>query len=553
MFRTLGALDEVVCPAHRDGECESSRGMCPFSHDLFKMRLHAETRGVSRPRATDTGAPAAADSAGKKRTRVAGTADSGQGVALQTQREDDVRGALLPPPIPALSRAAHPGTSKISYAQRQGGLHKLHAALVRVYASLLPPTNAALHRLGCDVVARDTLATEAEVFQHASTHTYRTSCVTAAVGVTKRDRAVLADCAQRAADMLAAGRIDAARAALQACKETGSNAEVLAKRAKAQARADGHLTRERIVRAGFVCAKGDLAARGYRTECPAAWGAGGDRPNAVGEKQKCERCGTYFCVAPLGGADAQDREACRSHPGRPRREPTSDARSRKVLRWTCCGRTVDSGALGDDWCTTGPHVFKEDDDRALHAREAFVTLADVADAADGAALDVAALDCEMSYTTAGVVVTRITLVDEAGDVVFDELIRCADGVSVLDFNTQFSGIQPDEYAEKAILDLPAARRILAQYLGPDTVLVGHSLENDLRALRIMHTTVVDTTHLFQHPRGFPYRLALRDLVAKHLGRFIQTGGAAVGHSSLEDAQTTLELVRWKLRSGVAGG
>ena len=61
----------------------------------------------------------------------------------------------------------------------------------------------------------------------------------------------------------------------------------------------------------------------------------------------------------------------------------------------------------------------------------------------------------------------------------------------------------------------------------------------------MHTNIVDTCQLFPHPRGLPFRLALRDLVAKHLGRIIQAGGSAVGHSSAEDAQMTLELVRQK--------
>ena len=83
------------------------------------------------------------------------------------------------------------------------------------------------------------------------------------------------------------------------------------------------------------------------------------------------------------------------------------------------------------------------------------------------------------------------------------------------------------------------------------MLIGHGLENDLKALRIVHDRVIDTVHLFPHLRGLPYRLALRDLVAKHLGKIIQAGGKDVGHSSAEDAQMTLELVRWKWVNGSA--
>ena len=116
---------------------------------------------------------------------------------------------------------------------------------------------------------------------------------------------------------------------------------------------------------------------------------------------------------------------------------------------------------------------------------------------------------------------------------------------MIDLNTQFSGIQAEMYEAEAVFDLDSARKTLAQYIGPHTILIGHGLENDLHALRLLHTNVVDTCQLFPHPRGLPFRLALRDLVSQHLGKLIQTGGASVGHSSAEDAQMTLELVRWK--------
>ena len=53
--------------------------------------------------------------------------------------------------------------------------------------------------------------------------------------------------------------------------------------------------------------------------------------------------------------------------------------------------------------------------------------------------------------------------------------------------------------------------MLSSIIDADTVVLGHGLENDLKALRMVHTRVVDTAVLFQHPRGWPYRRALRDL------------------------------------------
>ena len=80
-----------------------------------------------------------------------------------------------------------------------------------------------------------------------------------------------------------------------------------------------------------------------------------------------------------------------------------------------------------------------------------------------------------------------------------------------DMNTRFSGIHPEEYAARAVLPLASVQRALARLVGADTILIGHALDNDLRALRLVHHRVVDTAALFPHNRGPPYRRALRDL------------------------------------------
>lgn len=348
--------------------------------------------------------------------------------------------------------------------------------MVAFYKPLLTHTAAELREVGVRFAAEDALATEADVFAQASEYSYKNSSISAAVSVTKRHADALRAAVDEAAASLSHESASAPDlcAILSRCTEIGSAARVTQKRELADKRRLGHLTRARVVKAGFLCPKGDLETLGYLTQIPEAWGPGGDRVNGVGERQTCVRCGTLYRVAPLGAPgtqapEEQDPEACHFHAGRARREPGEGRR--RVFRWTCCGRVADAQVLGDDRCTTGPHVFKEDDAHALHRRAGFVTFADLGADHGDEVLGVAALDCEMSYTTAGMSVTRITLVDETGDVIFDELIRCPDGVAVVDFNTQFSGIQPDEYEEQAIFDLDGARRALARYVGPNTILV----------------------------------------------------------------------------------
>ena len=47
------------------------------------------------------------------------------------------------------------------------------------------------------------------------------------------------------------------------------------------------------------------------------------------------------------------------------------------------------------------------------------------------ALDVVALDCEMVYTTGGMRVARVSVVDGSGKQVLDELVRMDDDVDVM--------------------------------------------------------------------------------------------------------------------------
>ena len=53
-------------------------------------------------------------------------------------------------------------------------------------------------------------------------------------------------------------------------------------------------------------------------------------------------------------------------------------------------------------------------------------------------LDVAALDCEMVYTTGGFRIARVSVIDAGGKEVFDEFVKMDDGVEVVCVITPFS-------------------------------------------------------------------------------------------------------------------
>lgn len=157
---------------------------------------------------------------------------------------------------------------------------------------------------------------------------------------------------------------------------------------------------------------------------------------------------------------------------------------------------------------------------------------------------VIAMDCEMVMTEFGLELARVSMVDEEGVVLLDLLVR-PDNL-IVDYLTKHSGITADLLRDVSTTFRQAQRQVAA-LISPTTVLVGHSLENDLNSLKIIHDRVIDTSEIYPHPRGPPAKLSLSMLAYKALKEKMNRDD---GHDSVDDARMTMRLMQKKMLRGI---
>ncbi|XP_049668893.1 apoptosis-enhancing nuclease isoform X1 [Accipiter gentilis] len=156
-----------------------------------------------------------------------------------------------------------------------------------------------------------------------------------------------------------------------------------------------------------------------------------------------------------------------------------------------------------------------------------------------------AIDCEMVGTgPQGRLseLARCSVVNYEGDVIYDKYVQPE--LPIVDYRTRWSGITKQHM--KSAIPFKAAQAEILKIL-KDKIVVGHAVHNDFQALKYFHpkdrTRDTSRIPMLNKRAGLPGRasVSLKSLARHLLQKKIQVG--CKGHSSVEDAQTAMELYR----------
>lgn len=154
------------------------------------------------------------------------------------------------------------------------------------------------------------------------------------------------------------------------------------------------------------------------------------------------------------------------------------------------------------------------------------------------------VDCEMCETDVDSrALVGVSVVGARGETLLKTLVKPPG--KIIDLKEEITGLKEADVMAST-MTLRDVQDAVVKLCKPGTVLVGHSLMYDLRALKIDHQPVIDSALLFRYanlPRSTP---GLATLCQALLGRKMRQSSGGF-HDSSEDAKAALDLVLWEAR------
>uniref|UniRef100_A0A1B6CG47 Exonuclease domain-containing protein n=1 Tax=Clastoptera arizonana TaxID=38151 RepID=A0A1B6CG47_9HEMI len=275
------------------------------------------------------------------------------------------------------------------------------------------------------------------------------------------------------------------------------------------------------------CAYISQQGRSYFTQYETLW----DDENAY----KCINCGKYFHVNEQGFST--DEKECEFHWGKLYNKPS--AQKSFIKKYSCC-----NGESGSIKCYSQTYHVREL--RNLDCLKNFIKFPEPSKEFKESDYGVFSIDCEMVYTTIGMELARVSVVDINCRIIYDNYVKPSN--PIVDYITRYSGITP-QIMENVSITLQDVQRDLSSFINSKTILVGHSLNSDLIQLKVIHSLIIDTSVLYPKTIGRQGKRSLKFLSRDLLNENIQDG--ETGHDSTEDAITCIKLLHEYVRQNTA--
>ncbi|GAB2227326.1 hypothetical protein Droror1_Dr00009143 [Drosera rotundifolia] len=161
---------------------------------------------------------------------------------------------------------------------------------------------------------------------------------------------------------------------------------------------------------------------------------------------------------------------------------------------------------------------------------------------------VIAVDCEMVLCEDGTeALVKICVVDRELQVKLHEFVNPKKGVA--DYRTSITGVSANDL-DGVTFSLEDIQKSMKKLLSHGTILVGHGLSNDMKALKIDHPKVIDTSYIFKYGGDSMRRRtrpSLVNLCKSVLGYEVRKKGEP--HNCLDDACAAMKLVLAKIEKG----
>ena len=126
-----------------------------------------------------------------------------------------------------------------------------------------------------------------------------------------------------------------------------------------------------------------------------------------------------------------------------------------------------------------------------------------------------AIDCEMCLTNQNKSeLTRISVVNENLELLYDTFVKPKNAIT--DYLTQYSGITK-ECLDNCTVTIKDVQKKIQEILPSDAILVGHSLNFDLHAMKMIHPYVIDTSCIYSLSGSRIHKARLKQLSAIFLG------------------------------------